>query len=74
MKHKIELNNSRLATPITRPEKSSLLPKFIDEMPVVIPDCGNDEINIMNLKAYNNSLGILLKKYTGDFASTKNKL
>lgn len=40
------------------------LSKYLEEMPVTIPDSKNPEINIKILQDYYNSLDSLLKKYT----------
>lgn len=44
-------------------EKHPELMKFIDEMPVTIPDENNPQLNLKALMEYYNSLTDLLKKY-----------
>lgn len=39
------------------------LSKYLDEMPITIPDSKNPEINTKNLQDYYNSLESLIKKY-----------
>jgi hypothetical protein len=40
------------------------LSKYLEEMPVTIPDTKNPEMNIKTLQDYYNSLESLLKKYS----------
>ncbi|MFE3867232.1 hypothetical protein ACFX5E_03975 [Flavobacterium sp. LS2P90] len=40
------------------------LSKYLEEMPVTIPDIKNPEINIKILQDYYNSLDSILKKYS----------
>ena len=47
------------------------LSKYIEEMPLTIPDLNNPEINSTILKEYYNSLDTLLKKYATNHTSTK---
>ena len=44
-------------------EKHPELMKFIDEMPVTIPDENNPQLNLKALMEYYNSFTDLLKKY-----------
>jgi hypothetical protein len=44
-------------------EKFPELSKYIEEMPVTMPDTDDPEINIKNLNEYYNSLNALIKKY-----------
>lgn len=44
-------------------DKHPELIRFIDEMPVTIPDENNPQLNLKTLKEYYNSLADLLKKY-----------
>jgi hypothetical protein len=39
------------------------LSKYLEEMPVTIPDTKNPEMNIKTLQDYYNSLDSILKKY-----------
>ena len=48
---------------MTIQEKYPELSKYLDEMPVTIPNENDPEINNMNLKAYNDSLISLLHNY-----------
>jgi hypothetical protein len=40
------------------------LSKYLEEMPITIPDIKNPEINIKILQDYYNSLNSILKKYS----------
>ncbi len=40
------------------------LSKYLEEMPVTIPDTKNPEMNIKTLQDYYNSLDSILKKYS----------
>jgi hypothetical protein len=62
----LDIKNDMLINAASLLEKFPLLAKYVNEMPVPIPETGNPEIAIKNLKEYNNSLGILLKKYAGN--------
>ncbi len=44
-------------------DKHPELAKYLDEMPMTIPDLKNPTIDLAVLEAYHNSLCILLKKY-----------
>ncbi len=58
-----DLNAKILAITMTIKEKHPELSKFIEEMPVSIPDEIHPEITIKNLQAYYDSLNALLIKY-----------
>jgi hypothetical protein len=49
---------------IIRHEIKETLSKYLEEMPVTIPDTKNPEMNIKTLQDYYNSLESLLKKYS----------
>jgi hypothetical protein len=59
-----ELNARILALTMQIQEKHPELSKFLEEMPVTIPDVSNPEINVKILKDYYESLNNLLKKST----------
>jgi hypothetical protein len=65
MKTSLDIKNDILINTAALLEKFPLLANYINEMPVPIPENCDPEIAIKNLKEYNNSLGILLKKYSG---------
>lgn len=44
-------------------EKHPELSKYLEEMPITIPDESNPEINIKGLRDYYNSLNSLLNRY-----------
>ncbi len=58
-----ELNEAILKITMKIQEKFPELSKYIEEMPVTIPDTEDPEINIKHLKNYYDSLEALLKKY-----------
>ncbi|MDQ6764081.1 MAG: hypothetical protein M3015_15845 [Bacteroidota bacterium] len=64
MKTENEINNSILKATMEIQEKVPELSKYLTEMPVTIPNISNPEINSKILKEYNDSLDILLKKYS----------
>ncbi|MBA3901347.1 MAG: hypothetical protein H0X62_14260 [Bacteroidetes bacterium] len=57
------LNGKILAITILINEKYPELSKYIEEMPITIPDEVSPEINAQNLKVYYESLDIMLKAY-----------
>ncbi len=63
MKTEQELNNDILRITNTIHEKYPELSKYIEEMPVTIPDKASPEITIKTLQDYYNSLDALMKKY-----------
>jgi hypothetical protein len=58
-----ELNQAILKKTMTIKDKFPELSKYIEEMPVTIPDVENPEITIKSLKEYYDSLDAILKKY-----------
>lgn len=64
METKNEINkdiiNATLGIQTDFPELS----KYINEMPVTIPNLSNPEITTNNLKDYNDSLNVLVTKYS----------
>ena len=48
------------------------LSKYLDEMPVTIPDEKNPEITAKNLNTYYDSLKSMLSKYVDEHPSPKN--
>lgn len=63
MKNIEDLNAQILKITMEIRDKHHELSKFINEMPITIPDESNPEINIQILQEYYNSLCNLLKKY-----------
>jgi hypothetical protein len=63
MKTEKELNDDILKITMTIKELFPELSKYIEEMPVTIPNSSNPEINIKKLKDYYDSLDNLMKKY-----------
>ncbi len=58
-----DLNAKILEITMQIQENHPELSKLLDEMPVTIPNEGNPEIKVKNLKEYYLSLTNLLKKY-----------
>lgn len=63
MKTEIEIEDAILNITMKIKTEYPELSKYLEEMPVTIPDTKNPEINIKNLQEYYNSLESLLKKY-----------
>ena len=63
MKTENEINKGILETTMVIDEKFPELLKYIDEMPITIPNINEPEINETNLRDYQSSLDILLNKY-----------
>jgi hypothetical protein len=63
MKTEKELNDDILKITMTIKESFPELSKYIEEMPITIPNSSNPEINIKTLKDYYDSLDNLMKKY-----------
>ena len=66
MKTPLDIKNDMLINTAALLDRFPLLAKYVNEIPVPLPETGAPEIAIQNLKEYNNSLGILLKKYAGN--------
>ena len=64
MKTELELNKIILKTIMNIGEKFPELSKYIEEMPITIPNEITPQINITVLEDYQESLNSLLKKYT----------
>ena len=64
MKTKSELNADILKITMTIKQEYPELLKYLNEMPVTIPDSAHPEIDIKTLAAYYNSLNILVKYYS----------
>src|ERR1035437_7539905 len=58
-----DLNSKILKITMTIKEKYPELTKYIEEMPVTIPDENHPEISENNLQTYFDSLNSMLKKY-----------
>lgn len=63
MKTEAELNKNIVKMTMTIRNEFPELMKFLNEMPVTIPDAKNPEINIKVLQDYYDSLEDLLRKY-----------
>ena len=63
MKTENEINKDIIATTMVIDEKFPELSKYIEEMPVTIPNKNEPEINETNLEDYQSSLDALLNKY-----------
>jgi hypothetical protein len=61
-----DLNNDILKTMRTIENKYPELLKYLEEMPVTIPNNNNPEINSKNLKEYSDSLNSLLNNYASN--------
>jgi hypothetical protein len=64
MKTEIEIEEAILKITMKIKTEYPELSKYLEEMPVTIPDNKNPEINIKTLQDYYNSLESLLKKYS----------
>jgi hypothetical protein len=64
MKTAIELNKLIVETTMNIGKKFPELSKYIEEMPVTVPNENAPEINVSVLEDYQESLNSLLKKYT----------
>ncbi|SEG26131.1 hypothetical protein [Flavobacterium urumqiense] len=64
MKTEIEIEEAILKITMKIKTEYPELSKYLEEMPVTVPDTKNPEINIKILQDYYNSLESLLKKYT----------
>ncbi|MES2380655.1 MAG: hypothetical protein V4538_06425 [Bacteroidota bacterium] len=66
MKTEHELNDDILNLTMKIRSEYPELVKYLDEMPVTIPDEKNPEITLKNLKAYHHSLLALLEGYKSE--------
>ncbi len=66
MKTENEINKDIIETSMVIDEKFSELSKYMDEMPVTIPNTNESEINETNLEDYQRSLAVLLNKYASN--------
>jgi hypothetical protein len=64
MKHTNELSDEVLATTMRIQLECPELSKYLEEMPVTIPIVAEPVISDLNLKEYNESLKLLLNKYS----------
>ena len=67
MKTENEISKDIIETTMGIEEKFPELSKYIDEMPVTIPNANKPEINEINLKDYQSSLDVLLNKYAANY-------
>ena len=58
-----ELNKKIMTITMLIQEQHPELSKYLDEMPITIPNENNPEIKVKNLEEYYLSLTILLEKY-----------
>lgn len=66
MKTVNEINKDIIETTMVIDETFPELSKYIEEMPVTIPNTNEPEINETNLKDYQSSLDALLNKYAAN--------
>ena len=66
MKTENEINKDIIETTMVIDEKFPELSKYIEEMPITIPNTNEPEINETNLKDYQSSLDVLLNKYAAN--------
>ena len=64
MKTKNELNADILKITMTIKQEYPELLKYLNEMPVTIPDSAHPEIDIKTLAAYCDSLDVLVRDYS----------
>lgn len=64
-----DLNSKILKITLTIMEQYPELSKYIEEMPVTIPNENNPEITLSNLKTYYESLSLMLNKYKTEHPS-----
>lgn len=69
MKSEIEINAAILKLIMTVQNEFPELMKFLNEMPITIPNKKNPNINNKNLQDYCNSLENLLRKYAPNHSS-----
>lgn len=67
-----DLNEKILKITMTIMEQYPELSKYIEEMPVTIPNDNNPEIKLGNLKTYYESLSVMLNKYKTEHPDIEN--
>ncbi len=67
-----ELNSKILKITMTIRDQHPELSKYIEEMPVTIPDEKDPEVTLKNLREYYDSLNAMLNKYVLEFAQKQN--
>ena len=67
-----DLNSKILKITMTIMEQYPELSKYIEEMPVTIPNEKNPEITLSNLKTYYESLSLMLNKYKSEHPAIEN--
>ncbi len=72
MKTEAELNEKIVKITMTIQSEFPELMKYLNEMPVTIPDAKNSQINNIILQDYFNSLQDLLRKYAPNHSSLSN--
>ena len=71
MKTIAEINQKILVKTLAIKDKYPELSKYIEEMPITIPDLENPEITLKNLNEYYNSLTALEIKYSPTHIANK---
>ena len=61
-----DLNAKILEVTMSIRQEFPELSKFIEEMPVTVPDKKDPAVTLTNLKGYHESLGLMLNKYRKD--------
>jgi len=67
-----DLNSKILKITLTINEQYPELSKYIEEMPVTIPNEENPDITINNLKSYYESLSLMVNKYKLEHPAIEN--
>lgn len=67
-----DLNSKILKITLTINEQYTELSKYIEEMPVTIPNEENPDITLNNLKTYYESLSLMLNKYKAEHPAIGN--
>ncbi len=70
---KKDLNSKILKITLLIKENYPELSKYIEEMPVTVPDVKNPGITLTNLKSYYDSLDTLLNDYIKEHQNKKNE-
>jgi len=67
-----DLNSKILKITMTIMDQYPELSKYIEEMPVTIPNEKNPDVTLRNLKTYYESLSLMLNKYKTEHPSIEN--
>jgi len=68
------LNNKILALTLKISEEHPELLKYLDEMPISVPDENHPAVNLKNLQIYHDSLCVLFKNYKVEHRAKKSVL